>query len=128
MANLIVEFSFCGESFLGQILRTRGIHIQRYRLRERRHRVDNKGINERGKGCCLKRRVYNVQEPNHLWHIEKNHKLIRWSLIIAGGIDGCSRLITILKCLDNNKADSLLFIVFFGRSQLLWDSSESKVQ
>ncbi|XP_055999166.1 uncharacterized protein LOC130047773 [Ostrea edulis] len=41
----------------------------------------------------IERRVYNVQEPNHLWHIDKNHKLIRWSLIIAGGIDGCSHFL-----------------------------------
>jgi AraC-like DNA-binding protein len=60
VASVSLEFPFCGESFLGQILRTRGIHVQRYRLRESLHRVDNKGVNERKKGR-LKRRVYNVQ-------------------------------------------------------------------
>ena len=38
----------------------------------------------------LRRRVYNVQGPNHLWHVDTNHKLVRWNFIIVGGIDGFS--------------------------------------
>ena len=113
IVNVINEFPFCGENFLGQILKNRGLHVQRYRLRESIHRVDNKGVSERKKNC-LKRRVYNVKGPNHLWHIDTNHKLIRWNMIIAGGIDGFSRLITFLKCLDNNKAETLLKVFMDG--------------
>jgi hypothetical protein len=43
-----------------------------------------------------------------MWHIDTNHKLIRWGFIISGAIDGFSRLVTALSCLDNNKSDSLL--------------------
>ena len=35
-------------------------------------------------------------------------------MIIAGGIDGFSRLITYLKCLDNNKAETLLKVFMDG--------------
>ena len=49
-----------------------------------------------------------VQGPNHLWHIDTNHKLIRWNLIIIGGVDGFSRLPVMLQCSDNNKADTVL--------------------
>lgn len=45
---------------------------------------------------------------------DTNHKLIRWNLIIAGGIDGLSRLITFLKYLENNRADSLLLVFLEG--------------
>ena len=74
-----------------------------------------RGIQERKK-VSLHRRVYNVQGPNHLWHIDTNHKLIRWHLIIIGGIDGFSRLPVLLKCSNNNTADTLLhnFVIAVG--------------
>jgi hypothetical protein len=57
--------------------------------------IINLGINERKKGR-LQRRVYNVQGVNYLWHVDTNHKLIRWRLVIVGGIDGFSRMIMYL--------------------------------
>lgn len=39
-----------------------------------------------------------------MWHIDTNHKLIRWRFVIAGGVDGFSRFIVFLRCTDNNKA------------------------
>jgi hypothetical protein len=54
--------------------------------------LDETGIQERKKGR-LQRRVYNVKGPNHLWHIDTNHKLIREHFVIVGGIDGYSRLV-----------------------------------
>ena len=49
-----------------------------------------------------------MQGPNHLWHIDTNHKLVRWSFVITGAIDGYSRLPVILKCTGNNKAAAIL--------------------
>ena len=57
--------------------------MQRMRLRDIVHRADQEGVRERKKGC-LKRRVCNIQGPNH--------KLVRWNFVIVGGIDGFSRL------------------------------------
>ena len=45
---------------------------------------------------------------NALWHIDTHHSLVRWRLVIAGGIDGYSRLITYLHCFDNNQASTVL--------------------
>ena len=101
------DFPFCGEQMLRFLLKERGIKVQRMRLRDSVHRVDQEGVRERKKGC-LKRRVYNVQGPNYLWHIDTNHKLVRWNFIIVGGIDGFSRLPVMLKCTDTNNADTLL--------------------
>ena len=39
-----------------------------------------------------------------LRHLDGNHKLIRWRLVIHGGIDWFSRLVVLLKCSANNKA------------------------
>ena len=49
-----------------------------------------------------------MKGPNHLWHIDTNHKLVRWNFIIIGGIDGYSRLPVMLECRDNNKSDTIL--------------------
>ncbi|KAH3781136.1 hypothetical protein DPMN_158961 [Dreissena polymorpha] len=70
-------------------------------------RIDVEGIQARRK-TTLHRRIYNVLCPNQLWHINTNHKLIRWHFIIAGGIDGFSRFIVYLKCIQNNKAKTIL--------------------
>ncbi|CAG2202198.1 unnamed protein product [Mytilus edulis] len=97
---------FCRETLLRQILVKTNVKVQRSRLREILHHVDDNGIQDRRAGR-LKRRVYNVQGVNHLWHIDTNHKLVRWNFIIAGGIDGFSRFTTFLKCIENNKAETV---------------------
>ena len=107
VSDLIKDFPFCGENILRQMLKQSGVHIQRWRFRESLWRLDEVGIKDRKKGC-LKRRVYDVKGPNHLWHVDTNHKLIRWHFVIAGGIDGFSRMVTFLFCLDNNKSETLL--------------------
>ena len=106
-SKITAEFPHCGEGIIKQILLGKNIKVQRWRLRESLHRVDAEGIAQRRKGR-LHRRVYHVQGPNHLWHVDTNHKLIRWNLVIIGGIDGFSCLPVMLKCSDNNKADTML--------------------
>ena len=69
--------------------------------------VDEDGILRRSRGR-LCRRVYNVKGANQLWHIDTNHKLIRWHMVIFGAIDGFSRLPVALSWSDNNKAPTLL--------------------
>ncbi|KAJ8309292.1 hypothetical protein KUTeg_014166 [Tegillarca granosa] len=90
LENLIAEFPRCGEK----------------RNKEALHRIDNDGIEERSRNR-LHRRVYNVTAPNHLWHVDTNHKLIRWNFIITGGIDGFSRFVVFLQCVNNNKAETI---------------------
>ena len=41
-------------------------------------------------------------------HLDGYHKLIRWKLVIHGGIDGFSRLIMFLKVYTNNYASTVL--------------------
>ena len=40
--------------------------------------------------------------------IDENHKLVRWRMVVHGGIDGFSRMIVYLNCLANNKATTVL--------------------
>ena len=41
-------------------------------------------------------------------HLDGNYKLIRWGLVIHGGIDGFSRLVAFFKCSTNSKAKTVL--------------------
>lgn len=58
--------------------------------------------------AAIQRRNYSVPGPNALWHLDGNHKLIRWRLVVHGGIDGFSRMITFLKCSSNNQSATVL--------------------
>ena len=46
--------------------------------------------------------------PNSLWHIDGYHKLVRWCVVLHGGIDGYSRLPVYLSASTNNTADTVL--------------------
>ena len=89
------------------MMTSKGIRIPRWRLRDSMHRMDTHGVLERKAGR-LHRRVYDVTGPNHLWHIDTNHKLVRWRFIMVAGIDGFSRLVMFLRCTDNNTAETVL--------------------
>lgn len=96
-----------GERLVAGHLTRRGIIIPRARMRASIHRIDpiNTAIR---RSVTVRRRVYNVQGPNALWHIDGNHKLIRWRFVIHGGIDGFSRTVVYLRCRDNNEANTVL--------------------
>lgn len=89
------------------ILRSRGIRIQRQRVRESLMRVDPRGMQARF-GMLVQRRKYAVPLPNSLWHIDGHHKLIRWRIVTHGCIDGFSRLPLYLQASTNNRAQTVL--------------------
>ena len=82
----------CVEKMIKEFIEQQGIKIQRWRLRDSIHRMDSIGVHER-KRWRLHRKIYNVKGPIHLSHINTNQKLVRWRFIIAGKIDGFSRLV-----------------------------------
>ena len=53
------------------------------------------------------RRIYSVPWINSLWHIDGHHKLIPWKIVIHGGIDGYSRMVTFMVASDNNRAETM---------------------
>ncbi|CAG8656372.1 7417_t:CDS:2, partial [Paraglomus occultum] len=83
------------------------VRVHRARVRESLHRVDPNGVIQRWQSL-IPRRQYHVSGPNALWHLDGNHKLIRYKFVIHGCIDGYSRLITYLACSTNNKAATVL--------------------
>ncbi|XP_031563975.1 uncharacterized protein LOC116299457, partial [Actinia tenebrosa] len=90
-------------------LQSLGHRIQRARICSSLRRTDPTGVMQRWKKT-IKRRQYRVRAPLSLWHIDGNHKLIRWRIVIHGGIDGFSRIPVYLHASNNNKADTVLML------------------
>ncbi|XP_073727850.1 uncharacterized protein [Misgurnus anguillicaudatus] len=96
-------------------LKSEGHKVQYERVRASLHRVDTLGVLSRMTelGCVVRRR-YSVPGPKSLMHIDTNHKLIRYNIVLFGGVDGFSRKIMYLGAATNNTA--LTALTFFQES------------
>ena len=107
VAEVVAQSPDWGERLIMGSLRHRRITIQRQRLRECIRRVDP--VNRRLRWLQpIRRRPYSVRCPNALWHIDSYMKLIRWGMVVHGGIDGFSRMVVYLHCSLNNRAETVL--------------------
>ena len=96
-----------GERLMIAHLAHGGVTVPRARLRASIHRVDPENTALR-RSIAVRRRVYHASGPNVVWYIDGNHKLIRWRLVIHGGIDGFSKTVVYLACSDDNRASTAL--------------------
>ena len=96
-----------GEVMMQAHLLSCGIYVKRAQLRQAIHHVDPLNVALR-RLKTVQRRQYMVKGPNAIWHIDGHHKLIRWRMVIHGGVDGYSRMIVFLKCSPNNFATTVL--------------------
>lgn len=81
-----------GLRYFTGFLKANGLRIQKERVRLALHRVD--GLNQTLRNhAAIDRRVYDVPRPNFLWHIDGHHKLIRWGVVLHGGVDGFCRTV-----------------------------------
>lgn len=101
------NFPRAGNRTMNSLLKSEGIRVQRSRVRVSHLRVDPSGVALRWSDS-VERQVYRVHGPNSLWHIDGNHLLIRWRLVVHGGIDGHSRRIVYLLCSNNNRSQTVL--------------------
>ena len=77
--QLISQYPNCGYRRMIGLLRGMGINVQQSRVRESMQRSDPEEILI----CALQltpisRRTYNISSPLALWHLDGNHKLIRY--------------------------------------------------
>ena len=108
VSEIYKDFPNCGIRRMKGFLCARGIYLQWERVRSALWRIDPNGILLRSIQLNLvHRRQYHVLGPLFLWHLDGNHKLIRWGFVIHGCIDGYSRRIMFLKASTNNKADTV---------------------
>ncbi|KAK6188382.1 hypothetical protein SNE40_004563 [Patella caerulea] len=95
-----------GQTRIQGTLRSRGLRIQRQRVRDCLKKLDPVGTASRWRQV-IQRRKYHVKSPNSLWHIDGNHKMMEWRFIVHAAIDGYSRLILYLYCATNNHAETV---------------------
>ena len=95
-----------GEILMQAHLLRVGVRVPRQKLRSAIHRVDPTNTALR-RTTTVRRRIYQVEGPNSVWHLDGNHKLIRWRFVIHGGVDGFSRMIVFLQCSTNNTAPTV---------------------
>jgi len=107
ITGMLSQTPYAGESYVNGGLKARGIFVQRYRIREILSHIDPVGKALRRR-AAIQRRQYNVRFPNHLWHIDGNHKLENWRFVIHGCADGYRRAIVYLKSATNNLASTVL--------------------
>ena len=107
LEKTVQETPNIGQARLLGALRSRGLNIQRWRVRNCLRTLDPVGTALRWRSAIY-RRKYSVPTPNALWHIDSNHKLIRWRLITHLCVDGYSRLIIYAHCCNDNTADTAL--------------------
>ncbi len=106
LKDLTRQFPNTGLPIMSGHLLSLGIHVQRRRITEILQHIDPVGRAQRWHSV-VHRRTYSVPGPNSLWHIDGHHSLIRWRIVIHGGIDGYSRLIVFLHASTNNKANTV---------------------
>ncbi|KAK0140173.1 hypothetical protein N1851_022927 [Merluccius polli] len=79
VTQILQQHPMSGYKMMVGYLNAQGIHIQRQRVQESMRRVDPGGVLMRTLQLNpRRRRKYSVRAPNSLWHIDGNHKLIRY--------------------------------------------------
>ncbi|KAL2085762.1 hypothetical protein ACEWY4_019082 [Coilia grayii] len=105
--SIKIEMPTAGYRMVKGRLRSLGIHVPWRRVAASLHRVDSVGILSRLSGLgCIFRRTYSVRGPLSLWHVDTNHKLIRYNIVLFGAVDGYSRKIMCLNAATNNLAST----------------------
>ena len=74
-----IQYQFPTCQMMGHLL-ARGIRVQQFRVREAQKRIDPSGSIMR-RFRTIDRRTYRVNGPGALWHIDGNHKLIRYDVM-----------------------------------------------
>ena len=109
VTGMLSQTPYAGESYVSGGLRAHGIFVQRHQIRDILSKIDPVG-RARRRRAAIQRRQCNVRAPNHLWHMDGNHKLVNWRFVIHGCTDGYSRAIVYLKCATNNLVQTLVYV------------------
>ena len=105
-----------GEVMLQGHLLHMDIKVPRAMLRSAIHRIDHANTVCR-RSDVIRRGVYSSPHPNAVWHIDGNHKMICWRLVIHAGVDGFSRVVVYIKCANNNCAPTVMDAFLEGVSE-----------
>ncbi len=106
VSDIHESYPHAGCSLMRSLLLGRGAKVTFSRVHSTLKAVDPI-LSSRRWGAVVQRRKYKVKAANSLWHIDGHHSLIRWGLVIHGGIDGFSRMVVYLRAASNNKSETV---------------------
>ena len=82
--NILHEFPNCGYKRMTGFLSSCGLRVQQERIRRTMQVADPEGVFLRTlQLSAINRRRYSVYSPLALWHVDTNHKLIRYNIVIV---------------------------------------------
>ncbi|XP_073724968.1 uncharacterized protein [Misgurnus anguillicaudatus] len=93
-----------GYRLIKEALKAQGYRLQWNRVQAAIQRVESVGIQSK----TTQLGTNSVPCPKYLVHVDTNHKLIRYNIVIFAGIDVFSRKIMYLRAADNNRSDTTL--------------------
>jgi hypothetical protein len=96
-----------GETMAFSCVQHSGVHVPRQRIRDSIHRVNPGEVIYRQR-AAIKRVVYSVKGPHHLWHVDGNHKMKDFGIAVEAGIDGFSRTCVFIAALTSYRAEVVL--------------------
>lgn len=103
MPTLVQRFPNNGTTLMWGHLKSLNIAISCSRVHDSVLCVSRHLVGTRQR-TTVNRRASCVPAPNFLWHIDGLHCLIRWRIVLHGGIDGYSRRVLYLHASDNTRA------------------------
>lgn len=89
-------------------LTSMGYHVDLGRVKKVLKACDPAGARTRFYQTIARRRVYHVKSALSLVHIDGNHHLINWGLVVHGGVDGKSRFIYMMDVATDNRSSTVL--------------------
>ena len=95
-----------GQTRMLGALWSRALKIERWRVRQCLREIDPGGTVLRWQQV-IQRRSYHVRSPNSLWHLDGNHKMVKWRFVIHVAIDGFSRVILYVYCATDNTSQTV---------------------
>ncbi|XP_078030390.1 uncharacterized protein LOC144466841 [Epinephelus lanceolatus] len=123
--SIKAQMPHAGYRLIKGSLEASGHRIPWRRVRRSLQRVDGAGVISRMiQLSCITRRTYSVLAPLSLVHIDTNHKLIRYNIVVFGAIDGFSRKIFYLDTAGNNKAETAFGFFMEGVQKHGWPSRQ----
>lgn len=114
LSDVKAEHPNTGEVMLQGHLLHLGIKVPRAKLRSAIHHIDHANTICR-RSHVINHRVYSAPRPNAVWHIDGNHKMICWRLVIHAGVDGFSHCVVCKQQLCNYSP-----LCVFGRCISVW--------
>ncbi len=121
MELLVKDFPQNGTVLMWGQLRSMNIFVTRQKVHNSLTRVSPHFVQNR-RSSTISRRIYSVPSSNALWHIDGLHCLIRWKIVIHGGIDGYSRRIVYLHASSNNRAKTVYCLFREAVKECGWPS------